>query len=566
MKKRQPIGSLIRLKEGSEEPYLALHRFVFPTVLERIARSNIGNYSIFLHNNLLFSFYDYSGDNFEEDMNALAADPETRNWWQLTEPLQQPLPSRKKGEWWASMKHEQSILLNSSTPLFASRKAFLCHDPVPESMVEYLREKVERAELFNHDGAYFIYAEGLDEIPPGTGLVEMKEAFHTLGCLDVSRKKVFVTGCFDMLHSGHIAFLKEASAFGRLYVGIGSDLNVHSLKGRFPVNNESERRFMLEAVRHVHHCQINKGWGIMDFLEELDEIRPDVFVVNEDGHTLEKEELCRRHGIEYRVLKRLPHSGLPIRSTTAIRSECRIPFRIDLAGGWLDQPFVSRFHPGPVLTISIEPTLEFNDRSGMASSTRRKAIELWKTDIPSGDPEMLAKMLFSYDNPPGTKDVSGSQDALGIVLPGLNKIDYNGGYWPGKITSVDDESILQWIEHHLYLVTLGPRTGDYTVVENSRVDEKGAGKLAEAAEGCWNAIMAKDIIGFGKYFRESFEAQVAMFPNMAGGDILRAIEQYRKKALGWKLSGAGGGGYLILVSDQPVNGAFQIRIRRKNLL
>ena len=84
-----------------------------------------------------------------------------------------------------------------------------------------------------------------------------------------------------------------------------------------------------------------------------------------------------------------------MRSTTALRTECRIPFRIDLAGGWLDQPFVSKHFPGPVLTISIEPTLEFNDRSGMASSTRRKAIELWKTDIPPGDPEMLAKMLFS---------------------------------------------------------------------------------------------------------------------------------------------------------------------------
>jgi hypothetical protein len=330
------------------------------------------------------------------------------------------------------------------------------------------------------------------------------------------------------------------------------------------VNNEEERRFMLESVRHVHQCRVNKGWGIMDFLQELDEIKPDIFVVNEDGHTPEKQDLCRKLGIEYKVLKRVPHTGLPVRSTTVLRTECRIPFRIDLAGGWLDQPFVSKHFPGPVLTISLEPTLDFNDRSGMASSTRRKAIELWKTDLPPGDPEMLAKMLFSYDNPPGTTDVSGSQDALGIVMPGLNKLDYRGNYWPTNITTVGDEDILRWLESHLYLVTLGPRTGSYTVVSNTKVDEEGARRLALAAEQCWDAILAKDPVAFGRHFRESFETQIAMFPNMADDSIFKAIEHYRDNALGWKLSGAGGGGYLILVSQNPVPGAFQIRIRRRN--
>jgi cytidyltransferase-like protein len=564
MKNNQPFGSLIRLKNGSSEPYLLLHRYVFPPVLERIAKSNIGNYSIFLHDGLLFGFYDYLGTDHELDMNALAADPETRNWWQLTEPLQHPLDSRSEGEWWASLEHLHGYSNQETIESSATRHAFRYPGPIPEALLEFLHKKTARVEVFNHQGDCFLYIEQLGEVSEGSGLIAMEEVFHTPGCLDVSRKKVFVSGCFDMLHSGHVAFLKEASAFGKLFVGIGSDANVNSLKGRFPVNNEDERRYMLESVRHVHHCLVNKGWGITDFLEELNEIRPDVFVVNEDGHTPEKEELCRQLGIEYQVLKRVPHSGLPVRSTTAMRTECRIPFRIDLAGGWLDQPFVSKYFPGPVLTISIEPTLEFNDRSGMASSTRRKAIELWKTDIPAGNPEILAKMLFSYDNPPGTLDISGSQDALGIVLPGLNKLIYRGGYWPEKITSIDDERILQWVEAHLFLVTLGPRTGDYTVVGNSRVDQTGAENLSRAAAQCWNAILEMDLQGFGKHFRESFEAQVALFPNMAGIEIYRIIDHYRDKALGWKLSGAGGGGYLILVSEIPVPGAFQIRIRRKN--
>ncbi len=377
-------------------------------------------------------------------------------------------------------------------------------------------------------------------------------------------RKVFVTGSFDMLHSGHVAFLKEAATYGELYVGIGSDATMEHLKGRFPVTHQDERRYMIEALACVKECRVNSGWGIIDFEKELRDIMPDLFIVNEDGHTPVKEALCQELGIEYKILKRVPHGNLPARSTSTLITECRIPFRIDLAGGWLDQPFVSKFYPGPVITISIEPTIEFNDRSGMSSSTRRKAIELWKTDIPHQDPDKLAKMLFSFENPPGTTMVSGSQDSLGIIYPGLNRHDYDGKYWPLRTESVLDEGILTWIEKHLHLVTLGPRTKDYNVLENTHIDEAGARNLAEATYACWDAILRKDLKAFGDAFRKSFEAQLVMFPNMADEDIYEVIEQYRDKAYGWKLSGAGGGGYLILISADPVPGTMQIKIRRKN--
>ena len=152
--------------------------------------------------------------------------------------------------------------------------------------------------------------------------------------------------------------------------------------------------------------------------------------MNEDGHTPDKQKLCEEYGVEYMVLSREPYGGLEPRSTTALRAINRIPFRIDLAGGWLDQPFVSKHHPGSVITLSIEPTLDFNERSGMASSTRNAAIELWGTRLPLGDHEKIAKILFCYDNPPGTTEISGSQDAIGIVFPGLAKAYYEGEYWP----------------------------------------------------------------------------------------------------------------------------------------
>jgi cytidyltransferase-like protein len=366
-----------------------------------------------------------------------------------------------------------------------------------------------------------------------------------------------------LLHSGHVAFLQEAARFGELHVGIGSDETIRQLKGRYTVNSQDERKFMIEALDCVTACRVNRGSGFLDFEAELRDLRPDLLIVNEDGHSPAKEALCQSLGIGYRVLRRIPRAGLPARNTTTLRTESRIPFRIDVAGGWLDQPFVSCHHPGPVLTISIEPTIEFNDRSGMASSTRRKAIDLWHTVIPHGDPEQLAKVLFSYENPPGTKAVAGSQDALGIVLPGLNRLHYDGGYWPQAIESVHEEGVLSWVESRLHLVTLGPRAHSFNVLDQTRVDREGARALSVAAEDCWRAMLARDARAFGDAFTRSFEAQVAMFPLMVDEAIRATIDACRDGALGWKLSGAGGGGYVILVAEDPVPNAMRIKIRRR---
>ncbi len=377
-------------------------------------------------------------------------------------------------------------------------------------------------------------------------------------------KKVFVTGCFDMLHSGHIAFFREAAQYGDVYVGLGSDETVSQLKGRYPVNNQDERRYMIEALASVKKCIINSGSGIMDFLKEIESVKPDIFIVNEDGNTPAKEELCRERGIQYVVLKRIPQGMLPIRSTTSLRDECTMPYRIDLAGGWLDQPYVGKYAQGPVITISIEPTVEFNERSGMATSTRKKAIELWHSDVPAGDKEQLAKILFRYENPPGTKVFAGSQDSIGIVMPGLNKIEYDGGYWPAHITSVHDEDILSWIEEHLSLITLGPRESTYDVLEDTEINRENAEALKDAAEKCWEAVVKRNLREFGEHFRGSFQAQIKMFPNMVSPNTFSTINKYTKTALGWKLSGAGGGGYLIFVTDKPMRGAMKIKIRRKS--
>lgn len=132
--------------------------------------------------------------------------------------------------------------------------------------------------------------------------------------------RVVVTGCYDWLHSGHIRFFMDAAARGALYVVVGSDRNVELLKGPgHPLQGEDERRYMAGSVRSVHACLISSGSGWMDAEPEIAGILPTYYVVNEDGDQPEKREFCRAHGIELVVLKRLPHAGLPPRSSTELR-------------------------------------------------------------------------------------------------------------------------------------------------------------------------------------------------------------------------------------------------------
>lgn len=134
------------------------------------------------------------------------------------------------------------------------------------------------------------------------------------------RSKVIVTGCYDWLHSGHVRFFEEASAFGDLYVGVGNDANIRALKGEgHPLFPEAERRYMVASVRYVYQAFVNSGFGWIDAEPEILRLRPDYYVVNEDGDKGGKREFCQRHGIRYVVLKREPAPGLPRRSSTELR-------------------------------------------------------------------------------------------------------------------------------------------------------------------------------------------------------------------------------------------------------
>jgi cytidyltransferase-like protein len=136
----------------------------------------------------------------------------------------------------------------------------------------------------------------------------------------VHRPSVIVTGCYDWLHSGHVRFFEEASTYGDLYVVAGNDANVRHLKGEgHPMQTQEERRYMVGAIRYVKQALITSGMGWMDAEPEIARLKPDIYLVNEDGDKPEKQAFCAAHGLRYVVLKRTPKEGLPRRSSTDLR-------------------------------------------------------------------------------------------------------------------------------------------------------------------------------------------------------------------------------------------------------
>ncbi len=377
----------------------------------------------------------------------------------------------------------------------------------------------------------------------------------------MSDKKVLVSGCYDLLHAGHVAFFKTASQYGKLYVSVGQDENLLKLKGKKPYFTQDERVYMVGAVRYVTEAFVASGEGMLDFEEDMRRIKPDYFVVNSDGYSEGKKQLCDENNVELIVLERTPDEGLPARSSSQSKKDLKFPYRLCLAGGWMDQAWVSEIHPGSCVVVQIWPDHDFNDRSGMATSSRKIAFELWGNNFPAGDQVRNAKLLFGAENPPGSEYISGSQDQLGILLPGANRLDYNGKFWPYHIESMVDSETCEWLSEVLQLVPLAPRPEGYNPLVEKYLSVENVRDLGKSGELCWEGIVERNIKKLGEGMKQTFLCWRKILPYTVPDWVLNELESNWFPYFPGAITSGSGGGYIIVASEKAIPGALKIKVK-----
>jgi len=248
-----------------------------------------------------------------------------------------------------------------------------------------------------------------------------------------------------------------------------------------------------------------------------------------------------------------------------------IPHRLQLAGGWIDQPFVSRHNPRPpgsMVVVPIEPDFQPMERSGIASGTRAVAMKLWKGRLPDRRPEKLVQELYEAENK-RKAELSGSQDMIGLVYPGVNRLDYDykirGGVFPAHIESCNRRKVAQWLSSVLHLIPVEPRPIGYGPLGMKQLRPEWIAKLGQSGRDCYDAIVKMDAKGLGAALNLNMKCWESLLPHTVRHPLLRKdlmplLKAYQRQYPGAMYSGCGGG-YIIAVSNQPVPGAFQVNVR-----
>ena len=251
-----------------------------------------------------------------------------------------------------------------------------------------------------------------------------------------------------------------------------------------------------------------------------------------------------------------------------------IPNRLQLAGGWIDQPFVSRHNPQPpgsMVVVQIEPDFRPMDRSGIASGTRAIAMKLWKGRLPDRPPGELVRELYDAENK-GKAEPSGSQDMIGLVYPGVNRLDYDfnihGGVFTSHIESCNSPRVARWLSNVLHLIPIEPRPDGYSPLGVKNLEPKWVARLGQSGKDCYDAIVKLDVKKLGASLNLNMKCWETLMPHIVRHPALRVdlmpiLKAYQRQYPGAMYSGCGGG-YLIVVSPKPVPGAFKVNVRVAN--
>jgi hypothetical protein len=248
-----------------------------------------------------------------------------------------------------------------------------------------------------------------------------------------------------------------------------------------------------------------------------------------------------------------------------------IPYRLALAGGWIDQPFVSRLNPKPpgaMVVVAIEPTFRAMDRSGLATGTREIASRRWNGRLPARPPADLVRELYAAENA-GKSEPSGSQDMIGLIYPGISRLEYDaaveGGVFPAQIESMQDNATARWLEKVLHVLPVAPRPDGYNPLGEKHLDPSCVGQLGQTGKNCFAAIAQRDMRGLGKSMNDCMHCWATLLPHTVRHpslnlDLLALLRVYQARYFGAMYSGCGGG-YLLVIADELVPGAFQVQVR-----
>jgi hypothetical protein len=247
------------------------------------------------------------------------------------------------------------------------------------------------------------------------------------------------------------------------------------------------------------------------------------------------------------------------------------PYRLQLAGGWIDQPFISALDPAPpgsMVVISLKPTFRLMDRAGMATGSRKIALRLWNGRLPDTDPAALVEELYAEENR-GKVEPSGTQDMIGLIYPGVCRLDYHAGYregiFPQHIESNNDPGIARWLERVIHLLPVMPRPEGYNPLGVKNLDPAWVRRLGRSGQDCFDAIVGTNVQALGASLNETMVCWEALLPHTVrhstiSVDLLALLRYYQGKYPGAMYSGCGGG-YLTVVSKRAVPGSFRVRVR-----
>ncbi|MGK7393392.1 MAG: adenylyltransferase/cytidyltransferase family protein [Candidatus Cyclobacteriaceae bacterium M3_2C_046] len=393
------------------------------------------------------------------------------------------------------------------------------------------------------------------------------------------QKVVFCTGCYDILQSGHAVFFNQCKSFGDLLVvGVGRDNTIEQLKGPGrPVNPESNRVYLVASLQDVDYAVLNDleiGKGKVDFKNVLEQLRPDIFILNDDDSAVaEKKEICDALGIKIEFVSReVPPELIPTSTTRIINKinySLKAPLRIDFAGGWTDVPYIMNGQPGYVSNVAIRPLIEYKAGefnfsgyprgSGLSTSTAAKLLQMLNSKNYNAEPKSLdhiAEDLFNLEN----KELEwfiGRQDQYAIVYGGFHCFEFGQDY--GKSIGPDVSwEILEEFHKKLLMIHTSESRNAQTVVEqvyqnyNKPSGKEAIRQLADLGKQFARELSQSHFNECAQIMELNWQAQKQLAPASSTPKLDDMYAFARGNgALGGKICGAGGGGAFIFYCQDP---------------